>query len=130
MKKILVVEDDPYMQSAIASVLDAGGYESVVVGTARAAVDALRNDEIDLAIVDLFLPGEDGLNILSEWQDSEKIIMPHIIAISGGGPTFTASLGLAAARSLGVQTTLYKPFSKEELLLEVRHLLGEVSVQR
>ncbi len=115
------------MQSAIASVLDAGGYESIVVGTAHAAISALQSDDVDLAIVDLFLPGEDGLNVLSEWRDSERTAMPRIIAISGGGPTFTASLGLAAARSLGVQTTLYKPFSKEELLLEVRQLLGQDS---
>ncbi len=123
MARILVIEDDPDIRSAIALALDGEGYENLVAGSVRSALDLVHETEIDLVILDLHLPGKDGIEILNEGQLTLQLTPPSVLAISGGGPTFTASVGLTAARAMGVDATLYKPFSTDELISTVSYLL-------
>lgn len=123
MVRILVIEDDPDVRSAIALALDREGYETILVSSVRAALDVISETEIDLVILDLYLPGKDGFNVLKEGQATHQLTLPPVLAISGGGPTFTASVGLTAARAMGVEDILYKPFSSSELISAVQRLL-------
>lgn len=125
MARILVVEDDYEMRSAIGRSLESAGYECVLTSTARSALNVMSTSPADLIILDLYLPVIDGFEFLDESHLPIDGKRPRILAISGGGPTFTANVGLTAARALGVDATLYKPFSRKELITVVRRLLGQ-----
>ncbi len=123
MVRILVVDDDPDIRSAIALALEREGYECVLASSVRAAYEVISETEIDLMILDLYLPGKDGFSVLKEGHPPTQTALPPVLAISGGGPTFTASVGITAARAMGVEETLYKPFSSSELVNAVHRLL-------
>ena len=123
MTKVLVVDDDSDMRDAIDAILAAAGYESVLASCTREAQNALTAGGIDLVILDIFLNNEDGTEILSGLRQNAAPKTVPVLAISGGGLEGTANLGLTAARARGVSAILYKPFSKEELMMEVSKLI-------
>lgn len=114
--RILVVEDDPSLRESMAEFL---GEEGFVVTTAAGADEAdacLQRGVIDLVVLDVMLPGEDGLS------------MCRRILAEGGPPVLmVTALGSTTARILGLETGaadyLPKPFEPRELVARIRAVL-------
>lgn len=118
--RILVIDDEPDIRRLLRLALEEAGYE---VWEAQEGEDGLaiaRQKECDLAIVDLFMPGKEGLEtILALRRDMPQI---KLIAMSGGSGHTDM---LPAARSFGADQTIHKPYELDTLLTSIAALLSK-----
>ena len=114
--QILVVDDDAELRAGIADYLGQHGYGVLQAGDALTMEQALAGAAIDLIVLDLMLPGEDGLSICRRIADGGG---PAIIMLSAMGEEIDRILGL----ELGADDYLAKPCSPRELLARVRAVL-------
>jgi DNA-binding response OmpR family regulator len=113
MANILVVEDDPYVMSMLTRGLGLQGHELRTAADGRLARSACREAAPDVVVTDLIMPEVEGLELIREWRRAR---LPwRILAISGGGLGGTCTY-LQAARKLGADETLAKPFGIQDLL--------------
>lgn len=114
MSQILVVEDEERIASFVAKGLRAAGYTPLVVGTGREAFDHATSGDVDLVILDLGLPDQDGFTVLRRLREARSTV-PVIILTARGSVTDTVA-GLEG----GADDYMAKPFRFEELLARVR----------
>ena len=122
-QKLLVVDDDAELQELIAGFLAKQGYEVVAVGDGRAMDEALVVHHIDLVVLDLMLPGEDGLSIAKRIKSDTNI---PIIIVSAQGDDVDRIAGL----EVGADDYMGKPFNPRELLARVRAVLRRVRSEK
>ena len=116
MKQILIVEDETRIAAFIAKGLKAKGYQPTIAEDANTALDLPFCCKFDLALLDLGLPGQDGLEILEAWR-GQGIDFPVII-LTARDDVMDKVAGLRG----GADDYMTKPFSFAELLarIEVR----------
>jgi DNA-binding response OmpR family regulator len=121
MKTILLVEDDDQLARACTEILKRAGYSVVRADDGDMAVATFELTSVDLMIVDMFLPGKDGYEVI----DACRRIKPGIpiVGVSGGGDVTDPDSLLKGARELGAMVTIAKPFSERELLHVIDHIL-------
>lgn len=117
--KLLVVDDDPELRELITAYLSKQGYEIVAVGDGRAMDHAFQAGGVDLVILDLMLPGEDGLDIAKRLKQTTDV---PIIIVSAQGEEIDRIVGL----EVGADDYIGKPFNPRELLARVRAVLRRV----
>jgi CheY-like chemotaxis protein len=120
MARILVIDDEPLVRKTVEVILAAHGFEVVTAADGRSGVDAFKAGSFDLVIVDLFMPGMDGLQTTAAIRRHCPTI--PVIAASGfmfgdGCPSMPNFDAMAA--EVGAVMTLYKPFRPAELLRAV-----------
>jgi len=115
--RILVVDDEPSIQLYLEQLLSEVGYYVTVVGTAREALAHVRSREFDVALVDLSLPDEDGLEVIRQMRSASRDL--KILAISG----YMLGDMLRHALAAGATDTLLKPSPPETLLQAVYRLI-------
>ena len=115
--RLLVVEDDPGLRAALTDGLRRAGYALDDVPSAEAALDRLAVDAYDLLLLDLGLPGADGLALLRELR-TRGLAFP-VLVLTARGALEDRVTGLDA----GADDYLAKPFAFPELLARVRALL-------
>src|ERR1700752_482627 len=71
--RILIVEDEPKLAALVGDYLRAAGYESSWVADGREAIPAIKNRQPDLVLLDLMLPGRDGLDICRELRSFSDV---------------------------------------------------------
>lgn len=113
---VLIVEDDPEVAAITAHYLRGQGLGVRAVGDGSALFDALAHSQVDVVLLDLGLPGEDGLAILRELRTRWK---GPVIIVSGRGEPVERVVGL----ELGADDYVTKPFSPRELVARVRVVL-------
>jgi DNA-binding response OmpR family regulator len=121
MSRILIAEDEPGIASFLKKGLKAEGFTSYVVHDGPSAVAVARDDDFDLMILDLGLPGMDGHEVLSEVRRKGER-MPVIILTARKGVRDTVA-GLEG----GADDYVTKPFSFSELLARIRLRLRDSS---
>lgn len=112
-EKILVVEDEPTLQETIAYNLKKQGYEVTVVGDGHDALGAARSMDPDLLLLDLMLPGLDGLEITRILRREMNV---PIIMLTARDEEIDRVVGL----EMGADDYLTKPFSMRELMARVK----------
>jgi len=112
-RHVLVVDDDSQLREQVAGYLSEHGFQVHVAADARAMDLVLSSAPIDLVVLDLMLPGEDGLSICRRLTADGG---PAIIMVSAMGEEIDRVLGL----ELGADDYLAKPCSPRELLARVR----------
>ena len=117
--KLLVVDDDPELRELITAYLSKQGYEIVAVADGRAMDHAFAAGGVDLVILDLMLPGEDGLDIAKRLKQTTNV---PIIIVSAQGEEIDRIVGL----EVGADDYIGKPFNPRELLARVRAVLRRV----
>ncbi len=127
-KRILIVDDDPELRKLLRDYLGRSGYgvEAVADGTAmRRAIEA---QQPDLVILDLMLPGEDGLVLCRALRAAPGTAALPILMLTARGEETDRIVGL----EMGADDYLPKPFNPRELLARVRSILRrtEESVAR
>jgi len=114
--RILIVEDEPKLAALVGDYLRVGGYESNWVADGREAVSAVRNGQPDLVLLDLMLPGRDGLDICRELRSFSDV---PIIMLTARVEEIDRLLGL----ELGADDYICKPFSPREVVARVKAIL-------
>lgn len=114
--KILIVEDNREMQELVSKALQKEGYRVSLAGDGKEMNRALENERVDLVILDVMLPGDDGLTLCRDLRT--KATTPVII-ISAKGEELDRVLGL----KMGADDYLAKPFSTLELIARVQAVL-------
>ena len=113
---ILIVDDDPKLQRLLSHYLGKQGFVTAVAGDGIEMDNWLEHHHPDLVIMDLMLPGEDGLSLAHRLHKSEKI---PIIMLSAQGEEVDRIVGL----EMGADDYLPKPFNPRELLARIRAVL-------
>jgi two-component system nitrogen regulation response regulator NtrX len=121
---ILIVDDEPAIRTALRGVLEDEGYRVTAVPGGPDALAALAEDGHDLVFLDIWMPGLDGLETLTEIKRLRPDVM--VVMISGHGTIETA---LKAAR-LGAYDFVEKPLSLEKTLLTVSRALEHGRLER
>jgi len=121
MKRILLVDDDDVIRKVLPAVLQRAGFEVFLAADGRDGMRLLRSQQVDLAVVDVWMPEKDGLETLIEIRRDFPPI--KVIVMSGGGQLGFRS-PLDWAKRLGADAVLEKPFSNEDLLKAVLDALG------
>ncbi len=117
-EKILIVDDEEDILELVKFNLAREGYRTMLAQTGEKALDILLNNKIDLIILDLMLPGIDGLEVTRTIRnDSENQNIP-IIMLTAKGDESDIVTGL----ELGANDYMPKPFSPKELIARIRNI--------
>ena len=125
MTRVLVIDDDRSVGAAIQMMLARQDCDTVVAQDAHAGVEAFESSKFDVVIVDIFMPGPDGLETIKGIRERAPTV--PIVAMSGfkfrnsmaSAPDF---LGMAA--KLGATFCLSKPFALQQLMAAVNSCLN------
>ena len=115
MHNILIVDDEAGIRQSLKGVLEDEGYKVAAVESGESCLDTLRRRSFDVILLDIWLPGMDGLETLEKIREAEDA--PEIIMISGHGTIETA----VRATKAGAFDFLEKPLSLEKTLILVKN---------
>ncbi|HWO01603.1 MAG TPA: response regulator [Blastocatellia bacterium] len=118
MSTLLLAEDDDASRKVYRALLESEGYQVVEVGDGEAALEVLRNQQVDLLITDVMMPGMSGIDLLERARE----LKPELRAIVITGST-TAEIALGALRNKACDF-LSKPFHLQELTDTVREAMS------
>lgn len=116
MTKIVIVEDEPSISSVVGLYLRRAGYEVIGYANGLEALSAFEHKLPDLIILDIMLPGMDGLSLIRSLRDHSDV--PVIMLTSRSEET-----DRIAGLELGADDYVVKPFSPQELVSRVRAVL-------
>src|SRR6478736_5108681 len=112
--RVLVAEDEENLAQILCTFLRSRGHQVACVGDGKAALQALRDEAYDVAIVDIVMPEVDGLEVLRQLRSEPE--PPEVIVITGNGTVETA----ITAMKLGAYDYLAKPYRMAEIDVLVR----------
>ena len=119
MPSILIVDDEPGVRSALAGVLRDEGYDVDAVESGEACLERLTRQVYDVVVLDIWLPGMDGLATLARMR--ERQIDVQVVVISGHGNIESA----VRAIKMGAFDFVEKPLSLEKTVLVVRNAMRQ-----
>jgi two-component system nitrogen regulation response regulator NtrX len=117
MYNILIVDDEAGIRESLAGVLTDEGYSASSVESGEACLDLIRKTAFDVVLLDIWLPGVDGLETLQKIRDLDN--PPEVIMISGHGTIETA----VRATKLGAYDFLEKPLSLDKTLILIKNAI-------
>lgn len=115
-KKILIVDDEPHIADAVAYNLQKEGYEVTVAFDGESGLEKVRREEPDLILLDLMLPGIDGMEVCRRVRKDSQI---PIIMLTAKETEIDRVLGL----EMGADDYVTKPFSLRELVARIKTVL-------
>jgi len=122
--RILVVDDDLRLRDLLSRYLSEQGFEALTVSHVRALDQALLRNHIDVVVLDVMLPGEDGLSICRRLRGGGSDI--GIVMLTAKGDDIDRIVGL----ELGADDYLSKPFNPRELVARINAVLRRRSPAR
>jgi two-component system nitrogen regulation response regulator NtrX len=123
-RRVLIVDDEKNIRRTFKMVLEGEGFEVSVAETGEEALEVFQKEKPDVVVLDVKLPGIDGIETLRRIKETEREL--PVIMISGHGTIATA---VEATRS-GAFDFVEKPLSKERLLVAIRNALKVQSLGR
>jgi len=117
--RILIVDDQAAVRDELAYALEFNGFRTVQAADGMAALAALEEGDVDVMLLDIKLPGMDGLQVLDELRQRGEAGDVPVIVISGHGDIETAVLAVRK----GAYDFLPKPFDSDRVLVSVRNAL-------
>ena len=116
---VLVVDDEKFFQDLMAGILMSEGYEVRIAGSGEEALKAVRKEKFNLIILDLMLPGVQGMELCSMLRSSEETSSIPVIMLTAKSEELDKVLGL----EMGADDYVTKPFSPRELIARIRVIL-------
>jgi len=116
---ILIVEDDAASRALLVSYFSSEGYHVLETEQAEDLMRRVKDERIDLVLLDINLPGKDGLTVTRELRAESKV---GIILVTSKGDEIDRIVGL----ELGADDYVTKPFNPRELLVRAKNLLWRV----
>jgi len=117
--KILVVDDENIVLDSCQRVLEADGFEVFLVPSADKALKAMKKDDFALLLIDVKMPGHDGMYLMREVKEKWPDI--PIIVMSG----YHTKEIIEEAVKIGAATFIAKPFTPDELLEALRQVINK-----
>ena len=118
-ERVLLVEDEGDIRDVIEYNLEREGYLTLAFDNGEAGLEAIRNESPDLVLLDLMLPGIDGLEICRQIKEDPTTRDIPIIMITAKTEESDVVLGLG----VGADDYVNKPFSPQELIARVKSVL-------
>ena len=122
---LLVVDDDREIRSLVAQFLTRHGYRVTGVKDGAEMMRALETARVDLIVLDLMLPGEDGLSLCRRLRAAPDTAQTPVIMLTAMGEETDRIVGL----EMGADDYLAKPFSPRELLARIKAVLRRATAQ-
>jgi two-component system, OmpR family, alkaline phosphatase synthesis response regulator PhoP len=122
---ILIVEDEEDIQELIAYNLSREGFRTSTAGSGEDALKKVRSERFDLVILDLMLPGMDGLDVCRTLKKEEKTMAIPVIMLTAKGEESDIVAGL----ELGADDYIVKPFSPKILVARIKTVLRRKSAE-
>ncbi len=116
-RRVLVVDDEPGIRESLIGILEDENYEADAVATGEECLQKLQTKTFHVVLLDIWLPGMDGLETLEQIQRIDPSRRPVVVVISGHGTIETA----VKATKLGALNFLEKPLSLEKVTLSVKN---------
>ncbi|HEC26205.1 MAG TPA: sigma-54-dependent Fis family transcriptional regulator [Gammaproteobacteria bacterium] len=123
-KRILITDDEPEICRLVQEILEDEGFNIATAFNAEQARKVLRDFKPDLVLLDIWMPGTDGISLLKEWMDGEDT-PPAVVMMSGHGNVETA----VEAIRYGAYDFLEKPLSMAKLMVTVQRALQNVQLR-
>jgi two-component system nitrogen regulation response regulator NtrX len=124
MHNILIVDDESGIRDSLKGVLEDDGYQTGEAGSGESCLDLLDRHAFDVVLLDVWLPGMDGLDTLQKIRELDN--PPEVIMISGHGTIETA----VRATKLGAYDFLEKPLSIDRTLSLIKHAIDAKKLRR
>jgi two-component system, NtrC family, nitrogen regulation response regulator NtrX len=124
-RKILLVDDEPGIRQSLTGVLEDDGYTSAAVDSGEACLAALPGAGFELVLLDIWLPGIDGMEVLARIQEVPFPERPVVVMISGHGSIEAA----VKATKLGAFDFLEKPLSISKVSVVVKNALAHRALE-
>jgi two-component system nitrogen regulation response regulator NtrX len=122
-KKILVIDDEKSILETLAGILSDEGFSTVCVDSAESGLKHLRSEAVDLVLLDIWMPGMDGLEALKKIKEDYPEL--QVIMISGHGTIETA----VQATKMGAFDFIEKPLSYDKIVLAIKNGLRFSSLE-
>jgi len=122
MAHILIVEDEEKLANILAEYLALGNHQTTILLDGLNVIDTVKNQGVDLVLLDLMLPGKDGLTLCRELREFSDIA---IIMMTAKVEEIDRLLGL----ELGADDYICKPYSPREVVARVKALLRRANTQ-
>ena len=116
MRQVLVVDNEPHIRAVLRGYLEAAGFAVAEAGDGEAAVAAVRRDPPDLVLLDVMLPGLDGIEVLRQLRTFSDV---YVILVTARTEEVDKLVGLA----VGADDYITKPFSPREVAARVKAVL-------
>jgi two-component system phosphate regulon response regulator PhoB/two-component system alkaline phosphatase synthesis response regulator PhoP len=116
---ILVADDDDEVRDLVAVKLSMAGYHAITADNGSTALHMVQNEQPDMVILDVVMPGMDGLSVCYALHSSAATAQIPVLMLSGRSRQVDIDLGL----TVGADDYLVKPFNPAELVRRVRWLL-------
>ena len=124
-RKIVVVDDDVLIRETMRLALDHAGYFVIAVGDPGRALAVVRAEKPDLVIMDLYMPGFDGRELIRSMKSDPEIAATPVILFTGSSEPIDVVSGLAS----GAMEYLAKPIDGEILISKIEHILSNRAVK-
>ncbi|MFZ0486464.1 MAG: response regulator, partial [Arenicellales bacterium] len=124
-ERILVIDDEPDIRDIVRDILEDEGYAAVSAENGEVGRELERTGDFDLVLLDIWMPGTDGITLLKEWANGGVPDIP-VVMISGHGNVETA----VEAIRYGAYDFLEKPLSTAKLLVTVKRALQDSRLRR
>ena len=119
--KIMVVDDEMHIRELVRFYLDKAGFDTIEATNAEEALDIVENQYIDLAVVDIMMPGMDGFELVEQMRQYREFPVIMLTAKS-------QSKDKLRGFSLGIDDYVTKPFDPDELMARVKTILKRYSI--
>jgi two-component system, OmpR family, phosphate regulon response regulator OmpR len=120
--RILIVDDDEELRDTLREYLEISGFVVYSVGDGESMRNVIAQSPVDIVLMDVNLPGEDGFELTRKLRSSRNI---GIVMLTGAGQTVDRIIGL----EVGADDYVVKPFDPREVLARVKSVLRRIQAQ-
>ena len=117
---ILVVDDEPHIRRVLSPILESQGFDVITASDGLQGLEMMEASDVDLVILDLMMPGANGLEILSKIRTTPGKTETPVIILTAKGQDTDRDAALAG----GANDFLTKPFSPKKLIARIHEILG------
>ncbi|MGD8366992.1 MAG: response regulator [Desulfobacterales bacterium] len=117
--KILIVDDEPNIVVPLQFLMEQNGFDVRIADTGETAIDLITRFRPDLILLDIMLPGVNGLEVCQMLREDTALKKTKIILVSALGRDVDIAKGMA----MGADAYITKPFSNREIVTRVKELL-------
>ncbi len=119
-RKVLIVDDEPNIVTALEFLLKRSGYEVRVASNGAEALAQVESERPDVVLLDIMMPGKSGYEVCQRLRERPEFAQTKIVMLSAKGSEAEVNKGL----SLGADLYITKPFSTQELVATIERLFA------